>query len=216
MTDNLASGLKMAKEHAKEPNPYSNEELSRLLAALPPRACGVAVVAVCTGCRKGEIAALRWRHVRFDDNLLRVESTKAYQDRSIALRPEAREVFERLRRERLLVVHGSPIVSLAQAATLDGEPVFGSSADILKPLRRAGRECGITDATQHRLRDTFGTRCFDAGVPAQEVQRLLGHQTMSMTMRYSRVNESYCQKLWIGRPANPGVDGRKEESVSSG
>ena len=29
-------------------------------------------------------------------------------------------------------------------------------------------------------------------------------------------SESYCQKLWIGRPANPGVDGRKEESVSSG
>jgi hypothetical protein len=28
--------------------------------------------------------------------------------------------------------------------------------------------------------------------------------------------ESYCQKLWIGRSGNPGVDGRKEESVSSG
>jgi 4-amino-4-deoxy-L-arabinose transferase-like glycosyltransferase len=27
---------------------------------------------------------------------------------------------------------------------------------------------------------------------------------------------SYCQKLWIGRSGNPGVDGRKEESVSSG
>ena len=30
------------------------------------------------------------------------------------------------------------------------------------------------------------------------------------------MESSYCQKLWIGRPANPGVDGRKEESVSSG
>jgi FlaA1/EpsC-like NDP-sugar epimerase len=31
-----------------------------------------------------------------------------------------------------------------------------------------------------------------------------------------RLRESYCQKLWIGRSGNPGVDGRKEESVSSG
>ena len=27
---------------------------------------------------------------------------------------------------------------------------------------------------------------------------------------------SYCQKLWIGRSGNRVVDGRKEESVSSG
>ena len=27
---------------------------------------------------------------------------------------------------------------------------------------------------------------------------------------------SYCQKLWIGRSGNQGLDGRKEESVSSG
>jgi integrase len=47
----------------------------------------------------------------------------------------------------------------------------------------------INSPIKRRLRDAFGTRCFDAGIPAQEVQKLMGHETPAMTMRYSRVRD---------------------------
>jgi integrase len=188
---NPVDGVVMAKEDEKEPNPYSEEELRRILAGLPEKACNVAIVAVSTGMRKGEIQPLLWRHVKFDDNVVRVESTKAHLDRSIPLAAEARAVFEKLNRERLKTRFGSFVVDFEQAASIAEEPVFGPSANILKAIKKAARlkDVGITGATQHRLRDTFGTRCFDVGLPAQEVQRLMGHKTIAMTLRYARVRE---------------------------
>jgi integrase len=184
-------GMVMAKEDEKEPNPYSEEELARLLAALPEKACAVAIVAVSTGMRKGELQSLVWYQVRFDDNVIRVVSTKAHLDRSIPLAPEARAILEKLKRERLQRRFGSPVVDFDQAALIADEPVFGAGADILKAIKKTAREkdVGITGATQHRLRDTFGTRCFDVSRPSQEVQRLLGHKTNAMTMRYAKVRE---------------------------
>ena len=67
--------------------------------------------------------------------------------------------------------------------------VWGHSANIIKPIRKAAKKAKVSEANQHRLRDTFGTRCFDKGIPAQEVQKLLGHKTMAMTMRYARVSD---------------------------
>ena len=56
-------------------------------------------------------------------------------------------------------------------------------------LRGAGKAAAVPAPLKRRLRDTFGTRCFDAGIPAQEVQKLMGHETPAMTMRYSRVRD---------------------------
>ena len=197
---NPAAGLKTAKEDEKDPHPYSDDELARLLASLPERARRVAIVAVTTGCRAGELKGLHWRHIRLDDNRIRIEHTKAYLDRTISLRPEARQVFEDMRRERL-----GPVNTLKAARALDDEPVFGPSAYILKKIKAAAEECGISDATQHRLRDTFGTRCFDARTPAQEVQRLMGHKSIDMTMRYARVSDARLVQAIESMPPLPEI-----------
>ncbi len=189
VSKNPVEGVAMAKEDEKEPKPYSDEELARLLNALPSEARRVAVLAASTGARKGELCSLLWRHVRFDENLIRIESTKAHVDRSIPLTPDARATLEQVRGDLLKARFGSSVVSLQQSASLDEDPVFGKQADILKAIKSVAEDAGITKASQHRLRDTFGTRCFDVGLPAQEVQRLLGHKTIQMTLRYSRVRE---------------------------
>ena len=67
--------------------------------------------------------------------------------------------------------------------------VWGHSADIIKYIHKAAKKARVTDADQHRLRDSIGTRCFDKGIPAQEVQKLLGHKTPAMTMRYAKVSD---------------------------
>ena len=45
---------------------------------------------------------------------------------------------------------------------------------------------GIADATPHDARHTFAVHAAQAGVPIVRLQKLLGHATAAMTMRYMR------------------------------
>lgn len=51
-----------------------------------------------------------------------------------------------------------------------------------------GKECGVA-INPHRLRDTCGTHLLDSDVPAERVQKILGHSQLSQTLAYSRVND---------------------------
>ena len=176
LTRNPCAGVKMTREPRKVPRPYSDGELARLLAQLPEKQRYIAVVAVDTGLRRGELRELLWDHVSFEENTLRVVDTKNKRDRLVPMTPRVGGILSGLRREQ----SQSQVVSLH---------VFGPSADILRAIHEAAERVGIRGATQHRLRDTFGTKCFDAGIPAQEVQRLMGHRDIHMTMRYAQVRE---------------------------
>ena len=45
---------------------------------------------------------------------------------------------------------------------------------------------GISDATPHDARHTFAVHAAQAGVPIVRLQKLLGHATAAMTMRYMK------------------------------
>jgi integrase len=43
---------------------------------------------------------------------------------------------------------------------------------------------GIKDMTPHRVRATYATACFEAGIDLNQIQILLGHENQSTTMGY--------------------------------
>ena len=50
-------------------------------------------------------------------------------------------------------------------------------------LKRILIQCGpITGITTHSLRHTFGTRCIESGIAPVVVQRLMGHNDISVTL----------------------------------
>lgn len=51
-----------------------------------------------------------------------------------------------------------------------------------------GKSCGV-QINPHRLRDTCGTHLLDSDVPAERVQKILGHSDLKQTLAYSRVND---------------------------
>jgi integrase len=197
---NPASRVKKAvkREQAPMRSLFSQEEASRLLgAAVGTRDEALLTLALRTGMRQGELAALRWDDVDLTDKpsitvgrsadtrtKTRVSTTKTGKDRKIHIGPRTIEVLKahraRQREERM-------------AATSWADPglVFPNTKgkirrrdSVMRSLRRFLEEADLpVDVRFHDLRHTAGTLALRQGVPLHTVSRMLGHSDPAMTLR---------------------------------
>ena len=68
-------------------------------------------------------------------------------------------------------------------------------------LRRLGRELNIPKVHPHKFRRTLATMAIDKGMPIEQVQQLLGHQSVDTTLQYAMVNQNNVKashKKYIG------------------
>ena len=171
------SGVKQFREAKKMPNPFRDDEIEALKRQLSPKHRNILTVYLETGLRRGELTGLEWKDVSFEGNgSITVRDPKNDEDREIPLSQSVRKVLQERK--------AGPVVNLKY--------VFGTSGDILQVLGRAARDCleeGRKDRLQHRLRDTFGTKLADGGVPLDRIQTLMGHKTVAMTRKYVQTRE---------------------------
>ena len=57
-------------------------------------------------------------------------------------------------------------------------------------MRELGRKLNIPKVHPHKFRRTLATMAIDKGMPIEQVQHLLGHQSIDTTMVYAQVNQS--------------------------
>ena len=57
-------------------------------------------------------------------------------------------------------------------------------------LRKLGRRLGISKVHPHKFRRTLATMAIDKGMPIEQVQQLLGHQSVDTTLQYAMVNQN--------------------------
>lgn len=57
-------------------------------------------------------------------------------------------------------------------------------------LRKIGRELNIAKVHPHKFRRTLATMAIDKGMPIEQVQHLLGHQSLDTTLQYAMVNQN--------------------------
>jgi len=57
-------------------------------------------------------------------------------------------------------------------------------------LRQIGKELNIPKVHPHKFRRTLATMAIDKGMPIEQVQHLLGHQSMDTTLQYAMVNQN--------------------------
>ena len=126
------------------------------------------MAALHTGMRRGEILNLKWQDIDFKRKLIVVMKSKNKQKRSIPMS------------DTLYNVLGS-----IQVRDISGRvfPISGSS--VRHAFDKTVSKAGIEDFRFHDLRHTFATRLVQNGVDLYKVKELLGHKTISMTMRYS-------------------------------
>jgi integrase len=141
-------------------------------------------VALTTGMRKGEILALQWRDVDFENNIIRVtKSIYFVGDISKIKRPKteagARDIpLLPILKEKLLKVKNENPDSFIFSEN-GKDPL--SPWQYLSRMKQYIKTTGVT-STPHQLRHSFATLCFEAGIPIKSVQEVLGHKQISTTM----------------------------------
>ena len=169
--------LEMEKGPARRPYPISWEEQGRLFRELPAHLERIALFAVNTGCRSGEICRLSWEWEvavpEVDDSVFIVPDTVAKngQERIVVLNRIARKVVEGERGKHPGIVftyHGNRLSRVRNHA-----------------WKKARDRAGLPEVRVHDLRHTFGHRLRAAGVSFEDRQDLLGHKSARITTHYS-------------------------------
>lgn len=169
----------------------NQEESQRFLAAIAkhyPQWEALFWLALRTGMRRGELFALSWGDVDLVAGRVTVRHS-VYRGRFVA--PKSG-------RERTIpLTHGVvEVVQLHRADTLlKGELVFPGKGGGLtlhqdhvdRPLHGALKLAGLRRLRFHDLRHSFASQLASAGRSLKEVQELLGHQSIQMTMRYAHL-----------------------------
>lgn len=145
-----------------------------------------------TGLRVGEICALKWEDIVFEERYLHVHQTmqriqKKNDDKkktkiliappksdcSIRNVPIPDEVFR--------------LVSESKCAS-DAYFLTGTVHSYMEPrtmqnrFKAAVKACGIGDANFHALRHTFATRCVELGFDVKSLSEILGHASVNITL----------------------------------
>lgn len=77
---------------------------------------------------------------------------------------------------------------------------YVDSKNVNKQLKKIGDKLGIENITTHVLRHTYGTRAIESGMPAVMLQRLMGHNDVSVTLNtytsvFNKFKESEIDKM---------------------
>ena len=163
---------------------YSKEEMQTLVStALESGQWELAQAiqfAFKTGCRRGELLALRVSDVDFEANELTFRQTKNGTDHVL---PMTEEISSLLSRQCI----GKDPSDHVFATFENGDQLLNR----FKSLRKA---CGMEkDALWHTFRHTCGTHLAEAGVPLHAIGGVLNHKSQQTTQRYAK--HSATQKL---------------------
>ena len=165
------AGVKALKEDEHPMRVLSSSEEEALLEAAAGHLKPIIVAALNTGMRKGELLSMRWRSVDLRRRVVTVEVSKAGKVRHIPINGRLLTELKPLRKRG----------ASGYVFRFNGNPIKDIKTAFLKAVRRSK----IKPCRFHDLRHTFATRLVLAGVDLATVKELMGHSSISTTMRYA-------------------------------
>ena len=171
--------VKLLPENNRRLRYLSKEECQALIDACHPHLKPIVITALNAGMRKREVLSLEWeRHVDLKHGFVLLDVTKNGERREIPINQTLRETFQGLIRR----------VDSPYVFTNAGGKKF---QDVKKAFQSACRRAGIKDFRFHDLRHTFASHLVMAGVDITTVKELLGHKTLTMTLRSAHLAPSH-------------------------
>ena len=139
---------------------------------------------VHTGLRKRNLLHLRWDQCDFKTRTIRI-ATETKNEEVIAL-PMNDTVLQTLREVKEITGHMNYVFSHLKGKD-KGKPIN----DVKTAFHSACERAGIQDFRWHDLRHTFASWLVMKRVSLLAVQKLLGHKSMRMTLRYAHLAPDY-------------------------
>ncbi|MBD0356915.1 MAG: site-specific integrase, partial [Rubrobacter sp.] len=196
---NPAARVKKAATRGESPmRALSNEEASRLIAAAEgTRDEALITLALRTGMRQGELAALRWEDLDLSEKgtvtvrrsadtrtKTRISTTKTGEERKVGIGPRTAEALKAHRARQLEE-------RMAARSWEDPGLVFPNARgkvrrrdSVMRSLRSLLKEAGLPAQIRfHDLRHTAATLAIRQGMPIHVVSKMLGHSDPAMTLR---------------------------------
>jgi integrase len=164
------------KENNKRMRFLNEDEISSLLSACAPHLKPIVETAILTGMRRGEILSLKWDQIR--GGFIYLEKTKTNEARQIPISDALEAIFRDIRRRDGL--------RYEYVFTFRGRPI---ERDLHVGFGAALKRAGLVDFHFHDLRHTFASQMILNGGSLKHVQELLGHKSMTMTLRYSHLSQ---------------------------
>ncbi len=175
-SDNPTSGITLLRENGARTRFLDGDEIQQLLTAASESFRPILITALHTGMRKGEILNLKWADVDFTNRIITVQESKSGKKRMLPMDDTLCETLGVLpARFQRGYVFPSPVKA--------GQPCY----DFKRQFGKAVKKAGIHNFRFHDLRHTFASHLVMSGVDLMTVKELLGHATLTMTMRYSHL-----------------------------
>ena len=212
LTTNPVKGVRFFPEPAGRLRFLSDLEIARLKETMNPEHWPLVAFALETGLRLSEQFHARWDCVDMERGILTVPLSKSGRTRHVILSEAALTILRGLSSW----MH-SPY--LFPSPLNAGHPMQGRHF-IVKVYEPALESAGIEGATWHTLRHTFASRAVMAGVDIRTVQELMGHSTITMTMRYAHLSPAHLRtavnKASLGVLAPHPASGTVTKTVTKG
>lgn len=137
------------------------------------------------GMRVGELLNMPWNCLHQEDDgtsSIYIPPGKMYNDRYVPLTEEGVLLVRKIQNYFLEDLPENPNKLMTQKT----ETVISYSG-MRTAIGRACKKAGIPHYAIHQLRHTFATSLLNAGVSLPALQKLLGHKTIHMTLRYAEI-----------------------------
>ncbi len=205
--ENPCEGIEFPEDNTKVKDSFTMAEQKRFIDALDGEQYKALFLSyLYTGARLGELPALTWKDVDFENQFIDINKKSIvvhdyYAEEGKKARNEVqnyckskssvRKIYITKKLLEILKEHQVQQKELYQATGkkwTENELVYPTSVGaILHPrniqriFERIRNNAGISHGTLHTLRHTYATRCFEADVDIKIISQQLGHKTVKIT-----------------------------------
>jgi len=196
IADNPTRGVKLPVLKTVRPKfALTHDQASRLLIELPDLARTMVGLDILTGLRRGELFALRWKHIDWHARVLKIEDA-VYEgtfgspkteagNRTIPLCDAALDLLSEWRVKTPWMGEQDLIF-----CTRFGKPICPNNT-LRRSIFPVCDKIGLPRVTWLTFRRTYSSWAHDSGVAAKVIARLMGHENIDVTLNiYTQVMDS--------------------------